>query len=119
MKRVYLLAATCFAGLLAGHQAAAVEPEFEPIPSDPPVTWSNPAKWPFDVSFGAAVTTNYVSRGITNSGNEGAIQGYVEPSIGPVYFNVWSSNGNFGEDFEGAEIDTALGVRPEFGPLKL
>jgi uncharacterized protein (TIGR02001 family) len=71
------------------------------------------------VSFGAAFTTNYISRGITQTGNEAAIQGYVDPSIGPFYVNVWSSNVNFGEDSKGAEIDTALGVRPEFGPLKL
>ena len=65
------------------------------------------------------LTSNYISRGITNSGNNPAIQGYVEPSVGPVYFNLWSSNVDFGEGFEGAEIDTAFGVRPEFGPLSL
>ena len=75
--------------------------------------------FPFDVSFGVAFTTNYVSRGITNSGDHPAVQGYIEPSIGPLYLNVWSSNVDFGEDFEGAEIDTAIGVRPEFGPLSL
>jgi uncharacterized protein (TIGR02001 family) len=73
--------------------------------------------WPFDFAFGAALTTDYVSRGITNSDSRPAIQGYVEPSFGPLYANVWSSNVDYGDDeFEGAEIDTAIGFRPEFGP---
>ena len=70
------------------------------------------------------MTTDYVSRGITNSNSEPAIQGYVEPSIelpniGAAYVNVWSSNVDYGEGFEGAEIDVAAGIRPEFGPLSL
>ena len=64
------------------------------------------------------------SRSITNSNSEPAIQGYVEPSIelptiGQAYVNVWSSNVDYGEGFEGAEIDVAAGIRPEFGPLSL
>jgi uncharacterized protein (TIGR02001 family) len=79
---------------------------------------------PFDLAFGVAVTSDYVSRGITNSDSRPAIQGYVEPSveipnIGPAYVNVWSSNVDFGEGFKGAEIDVAGGIRPEFGPLSL
>jgi uncharacterized protein (TIGR02001 family) len=114
-----LCAVVTVVACLAAGSAGAVEPEYEPIPSAPPVDLAAPTEWPFDVSFGVSATSNYVSRGITNSGNDPAIQGYVEPSIGPVYFNLWSSNVNFGEGFEGAEIDTAIGVRPEFGPLRL
>ena len=58
---------------------------------------------PFDLSFGATLTSNYISRGITHSGNDPAIQGYVEPSVGLGYVNLWSSNVDFGgEGFEGA-----------------
>ena len=76
---------------------------------------------PFDIAFGVAFTTDYVSRGITNSNSEPAIQGYIEPSvelpnIGTAYVNMWSSNVDYGEGFEGAEIDVAAGIRPEFGP---
>ncbi|GAB4071354.1 TorF family putative porin [Ancylobacter sonchi] len=87
----------------------------------PPATsdMGSPANWPLDVAFGIAATTDYVSRGITNSANRPAIQGYVEPSFGPLYANIWSSNVDFGAGYSGAEIDTALGIRPEFGPLKL
>ena len=75
---------------------------------------------PFDVAFGAAVTSDYVSRGITNSAGHPAIQGYIEPSVGPFYFNVWASNVDFGADeFEGAEIDTAVGLRHDIGPASL
>ena len=79
---------------------------------------------PFDVAFGVAFTTDYVSRGITNSNSEPAIQGYIEPSVempdvGTAYINVWSSNVDYGEGFEGAEIDVAGGIRPQFGPLSL
>ena len=114
-----VLASAC----LLTTQAQAVEQAIEPITPTASeaeaAAEGTPTAFPFDVGFGISFTSNYISRGITNSGNDPAIQGYIEPSIGPVYFNVWSSNVNFGEDFEGAEIDTAIGVRPEFGPLSL
>jgi uncharacterized protein (TIGR02001 family) len=69
--------------------------------------------------FGMAVTTDYVSRGITNTDSRPALQGYIEPGIGPFYVNAWASNVDYGEDFEGAEIDLAVGMRPEFGALSL
>src|SRR4029453_16275381 len=97
MRRAFAVA-TMVASLSTG-SASAVEQELEPIPSEPPVVLTNPTEWPFDLSFGVSATTNYVSRGITNSGNDPAVQGYVEPSIGPVYFNLWSSNVNFGDGF--------------------
>ena len=99
--------------------AAAIEPGFEPIPADPALVLTAPSKWQFDVAFGLLGATNYISRGITNSGNNPTIQGYVEPSFGPLYVSVWSSNVDFGPDYIGAEIDVGAGVRPEFGPLKL
>jgi uncharacterized protein (TIGR02001 family) len=103
--------------------AAAIEQELGPTPTDQlsaaePITLPVP-KWPFDFAFGVALTSDYVSRGITNSNSRPAIQGYVEPSFGPVYLNVWSSNVDYGAGFEGAEIDTALGIRPEIGPVSL
>jgi uncharacterized protein (TIGR02001 family) len=107
------------------NSAAAIEQELGPTtpPSAPPapeeISKLPTPTWPFDFAFGVALTTDYVSRGITNSNSRPAIQGYVEPSLGPAYVNVWSSNVDYGEDFEGAEIDTALGLRHEFGPLSL
>ena len=42
----------------------------------------------FDIAFGVSVTSDYISRGITLSGNDPAIQGYIEPSIGMAYLNI-------------------------------
>jgi len=105
--------------LLATPQSHATEPMVEPIPPRPSSDLVTLDGWKFDVAFGIAGTTDYVSRGITNSGNKPAIQGYVEPFWGPLYANVWSSNVDFGAGFSGAEIDTAAGIRPEFGLLTL
>lgn len=70
----------------------------------------------FDVAFGAAVTTDYISRGITQTNHDPAIQGYVEFDFGMLYAGVWASN----VDFAGArdaEIDLSVGVRPELDPF--
>lgn len=117
--RISALASSIATLVMVGSQpASAIEPGFEPIPPEPTVELTAPSKWEFDVAFGIAGTTNYVSRGITNSGNNPAIQGYIEPSLGPLYVSVWSSNVDFGPDFVGAEIDAGAGIRPEIGPLK-
>ena len=72
--------------------AVAGEQEIEPSDVQPLV--ATPGV-PFDVAFGVALTSDYVSRGITNSDSRPAIQGYIEPSVelpnvGAAYINVWS-----------------------------
>ena len=48
--------------------------------------------------LGVAGTTDYISRGITQSDSDPAIQGYIEPSygLGPVlgdaFVNIWASS---------------------------
>jgi hypothetical protein len=118
----------CWAGLLQvaavamtllwASSATAREDEIEAAPAPPP-----PAAGKFDMAFGVAGTTDYASRGITLDDSSPAIQGYVEPSygLGPVlgdaFVNIWSSNVDFGDDFQGAEIDIAGGIKPKFlGP---
>jgi uncharacterized protein (TIGR02001 family) len=98
-----------------GSAAAIDENIIEPTPVAPAASEA----MQFDLSFGMAVTTDYVSRGITNTDSKPALQGYVEPSLGLFYVNVWASNVDYGEDFEGTEIDLAVGARPEIGPLSL
>jgi uncharacterized protein (TIGR02001 family) len=71
----------------------------------------------FDIAMGVALTTDYVSRGITNTDSSPAIQGYVEPSYRMFYANVWSSNVDYGVGFSGAEIDVGAGIRPVLGPV--
>lgn len=104
--------------LLWAGSAAAREDEIEAEPTPPPA-----AAGKFDVGFGVSGTTDYVSRGITQDDSSPAIQGYVEPTygLGPVlgdaFVNIWSSNVDFGDDFRGAEIDVAGGIKPKFlGP---
>jgi uncharacterized protein (TIGR02001 family) len=110
--------------LLWAESAAAKDEALEP---SPPATESPEPAAPtgapsgFDVAFGLAGTSDYVSRGITQSDSRPAIQGYIEPSFfgGEAYLNVWSSNVDFGDDFRGAEIDLTAGIRPKLGDLSL
>jgi uncharacterized protein (TIGR02001 family) len=96
----------------------ALEPAAAPTETIAP---SAPAAPPgkFDLGFGLAGTSDYVSRGITQTESGPAIQGYIEPSYGIAYVNVWLSNVDFGDDFRGAEIDVTGGFRPTFGDLSL
>jgi uncharacterized protein (TIGR02001 family) len=105
--------------ILSASEAAAREDEIEPTAPAPPVAPAGK----FDMSFGIAGTTDYVSRGITQDDSSPAIQGYIEPSygLGPVlgdaFVNIWASNVDFGSDLDGAEIDVAAGLKPKFlGP---
>lgn len=104
--------------MLWAQSADAREDEIEPT-AQPPA----PVEGKFNMAIGVSGTTDYVSRGITQTGSDPAIQGYIEPSygLGPVlgdaFVNVWSSNVDFGGGFDGAEIDVAGGIKPKFlGP---
>jgi uncharacterized protein (TIGR02001 family) len=71
----------------------------------------------FDVTFGVAVTSRYMSRG--NAVSDGpALQGYIEPSYGMFYAGAWFSTIG-GDADDDVEVDLYLGVRPEFGNLSL
>ncbi len=74
--------------------------------------------WAFDIAFGAAFTTDYVSRGTSQSAGP-AVQGYVEASYGMVYAGVWASSVSPAITGGNAEIDVYGGIRPEFGDLSL
>lgn len=65
----------------------------------------------FDIAFGAAVTNDYVYRGISQTGGDPAVQGYVEFGYGIFYAGVWASNVDFYTP--DTEIDLSFGVRPE------
>jgi uncharacterized protein (TIGR02001 family) len=91
-----LAAALLFAALAGGAQAADTESMF-------------------DVAFGAAATTDYISRGITQTEHDPAIQGYFEIDSGILYAGAWASNVKFGDT--DAEVDLSAGIRPEAGPF--
>ena len=117
-KIAVVLLAACAVGLASGARAGEYD-AITPPAGEAAAAPAAPAKSNglFDVGFGLAFTTDYVSRGITNSDSQPAIQGYIEPRFDKFYLNIWSSNVDYGEGFSGAEIDVAGGVRPEFGPL--
>ena len=67
----------------------------------------------FDVAFGAEVTSDYMSRGTTQTDGGPAIQGYIEADVSTFYAGVWASNVDYG--FDDTEIDFSIGWRPELG----
>jgi uncharacterized protein (TIGR02001 family) len=68
----------------------------------------------FDLAFGATVTSNYISKGSTQTSDRPAIQPYAELSYGIFYGSVWGSNVRF-DGVDDVEIDLAAGIRPTLG----
>ena len=66
-----------------------------------------------DLSFGVGATSNYVARGITQSDDRPAIQGYVELGLEEWYINAWASTVSFGGTAD-IELDLSAGWRPSF-----
>ena len=119
LRVLFRAAAAATILLWAGDAAAGFEDEIQAAAPPPPVAPSGK----FGMALGIAGTTDYVSRGITQTDSNPAIQGYIEPSYGlgsfwgDAFVNIWSSNVDFGDDFQGAEIDVAAGLKPKFlGP---
>ena len=66
-----------------------------------------------DLSANVALTTDYVFRGISQTGNDPALQGGFDASWGWWYGGVWASNVDFGPgDPADLEIDLYTGVKP-------
>ena len=65
----------------------------------------------FDVAFGAALTSDYISGGVSQTGGKPAVQGYVEANYNIFYVGTWASNVDFGDP--DVEIDLYGGIRPE------
>ncbi len=81
-----------------------------------------PAPSMFDVAFGTAFTTDYVLRGISQSNNSGAVQGYIEPrfiinDMFTVYVGIWGSS--LWTGYANAEFDYYGGVRLTLGNFGL
>ena len=65
-----------------------------------------------DFSFNAALTSDYVFRGASQSNEEAALQGGVDLTAGSFYAGVWASTVDFGDETQ-AEIDLYTGFRTE------
>ena len=79
----------------------------------------------WDVAFGAALTSDYLFRGISQTNNNAAIQGYVElQAFDWIYVGVWASNQNWVENFQlegnsSLEVDFSGGLRHTWGSFSL
>ena len=67
------------------------------------------------VSANAALTTDYYFRGISQTDNDGAIQGGFDwAHDSGIYAGVWASNIDFGDDAN-LEVDTYIGFANDIG----
>jgi Bacterial protein of unknown function (Gcw_chp) len=82
-----------------------------------------PPPSPWDIAFGAGLTSDYIFRGITQSNHNPSVNAYFEPryNVSPylqLYAGVAGSSISF-PNRAAAEIDGYGGIRPTFGPLSL
>jgi hypothetical protein len=78
---------------------------------------------PWDVAFGAALSSDYIFRGITQSNHKPSVNAYFEPRYNvnkdfQLYAGVAGSSISF-PNRAAAEVDLYAGFRPTFGPLAL
>jgi hypothetical protein len=78
---------------------------------------------PWDLAFGAGLTSDYIFRGISQSNHNPSVNAYFEPryNVSPylqLYAGVAGSSISF-PNRAAAEIDGYGGIRPTFGPLSL
>ena len=116
MKKVMLSVAAALAVSTAAPAFAA------DMPVKAKVVAPAPAPSPFDIAFGTAFTTNYVLRGISQSNNKPAVQGYFELQYKPtdwvtLYAGIWGSSLYTG--FANAEFDISGGARFAWGNFGL
>ena len=78
---------------------------------------------PWDIAFGAALQSDYLFRGITQSNHKPSVFAYFEPRYNvtkdlQLYAGIAGSSISF-PNRAAAEIDFTAGIRPTFGPLAL
>ncbi len=69
----------------------------------------------WDIAFGTTVTSDYMSRGLSNSEHGAAVQPWAELDIGDFYAGYWGSNVT-ASGVSYWEHDLSVGVRPTLGP---
>jgi uncharacterized protein (TIGR02001 family) len=114
MKKFILTAVAAVAlampALAADKKVAAVA-----APPAPPSPW--------DVAFGAGLTSDYIFRGITQSNHRPSVTAYFEPRYNVTkdlqyYVGISGESISF-PNRAAAEVDIYGGFRPTFGPLAL
>jgi len=78
---------------------------------------------PWDLAFGSALMSDYIFRGVTQSGHKPSVAAYFEPRYNinanwQLYAGISGESIKFANN-AAAEIDFYGGVRPTFGPLAL
>ncbi|HEY3697271.1 TorF family putative porin [Phenylobacterium sp.] len=87
--------------------------------------WADDAPAGPTVAFNAAITNDYLFRGLSQTSGKSAAQGGVDVTAGMFYAGTWLSNVDFGatasdpQNKTSIEYDLYAGVRPVLGPLNL
>lgn len=72
----------------------------------------------FSYSVNAAVTTDYVFRGFSQSSENPAVSAGLDVTYGLFYAGFWGSNIDFDSDPEASvEMDVWVGIKPVLGPV--
>jgi uncharacterized protein (TIGR02001 family) len=113
MKKILM---TVAAVALSASAAFGADLKLAKAPPPPP-----PPPSPWDVAFGGAVMSDYIWRGITQSGHNPSVAAYTElrynwsPSL-QFYGGISAESIQF-PNRAAAEVDYYGGVRPTFGPV--
>src|SRR5262245_5354014 len=109
MKKVVLSLATAFA-------VSAVAPAFAAdMPAKAPKVAPAPPPSPWDIAFGSALMTDYIFRGVTQSGHNGSVAAYFEPRYNinanwQLYAGISGESIKFANN-AAAGTDFSVGVR--------
>src|SRR6476620_10223528 len=115
MKKILMTVAAVALSASAAFGADLKRAKAPPPPPPPPSPW--------DVAFGGAVMSDYIWRGITQSGHNPSVAAYTElrynwsPSL-QFYGGISTESIQF-PNRAAAEVDYYGGVRPTFGPVAL
>lgn len=72
----------------------------------------------FSYSVNAALTTDYIFRGISQSSENPALSAGLDVTYGLFYAGFWGSSINFDPDVdESVELDVYAGIKPVLGPV--
>jgi uncharacterized protein (TIGR02001 family) len=114
MKKLMLSIVTA-AALATPALAADIKMVTKAPPPPPPSPW--------DIAFGAALMSDYLVRGITQSNHRPSVFAYFEPRYNvtkdlQLYAGIAGASISF-PNRAAAEVDFTAGIRPTFGPLAL
>ena len=71
------------------------------------------------LSYNVGVASDYIFRGISQTGTDPQVFGGVDATYGIGYAGVWASNVDFGTPNPDVEVDFYAGVRPTVGAANL